>query len=1103
MVFVLPGYAETPPLHHAITVTLHPEESTFTATDRIVFPSGFPEESEFFLHDDLRPSMESSSARMRKVWTFGGVPPHVSGYRLNRGARTREVTLQYGGKIVHPLESVGKETARGMKETAGIISDNGVFLSGNSYWYAEFPGYRVTAEIEVNLPEGWSSVSQGRMTRGSTEGGRPPPEKWEISSPQEELYLIAYRFAFYREDAGRVEAQVYLREPDDGLAARYLKATASYLEMYEKLIGPYPYSKFALVENFWETGYGMPSFTLLGPKIIRMPFILYSSYPHEILHNWWGNGVYPDYESGNWSEGLTAYLADHLIKEQQGQAADYRQTTLQKYADFVGTSRDFPLSAFTSRHSSSSEAIGYGKSLMFFHMLRQKLGDDAFVEGLRSLYRNFRFRKASWEDLRRSFESASATDLRRDFQQWVERTGAPVLRIEGARVVQEREGYRLKARILQVQPEAPYEFDVPLWVSLSGESDATGFRVPLKSRETDFEALFQQAPYRMDVDPEYDVFRRLHLEEIPPALSQVLGAEKMLVILPANEPADRIAAYRVIAEGLRNSGPERVDVKTENEVTALPEAGSVVFLGRRNGFLSVFQESMAGYPYAADEERIRIERTETPWKDHAFAVVTRRAGRSGQGLLWIVLDDPAAAEGFSRKLPHYHKYSYLGFEGAEPENILKGRWEVQGSPMSIVFADAAGSAPGKRPERKPLIEMPTRFSGERMMETIRFLSSPELKGRGYEGDGLEKAADYIMDRFRKAGLEPAGEIPDSYFQDWFESFGGREGAPKDGMQLRNVLGRLPGANPQYEGEAVIVAAHYDHLGLGWPDVRKADAGSLHPGADDNGSGVAVLLDLAEALRDAKPERSLIFIAFTGEEVGRLGSRHYLNSAIAPPAGKCLAMVNLDTVGRLGGGKLMVLGGDSAREWVHIFRGVEYVTGVEIQMVSEPLDSSDQASFHEAGIPAVQLFSGPHADYHTPRDEPERIDPRGLERAATVAKEAVLYIADRETPLEVTIKGKHPSTRPPDGGGRRVSLGTIPDFAFSEKGCRLTGVVPGSPAETCGLTGGDIIVRMNGEPVDDLRSMSRVLKSLSPGDRVVITFIRDGREMTVDAEVTER
>ena len=193
---------------------------------------------------------------------------------------------------------------------------------------------------------------------------------------------------------------------------RYLESTARNLEMYRGLIGPYPYTKFSLVENFWETGYGMPSFTLLGPQIIRFPFILTSSYPHEILHNWWGNSVYVDYLTGNWCEGLTAYLADHLYKEQQGQGAEYRRDTLKKYRDFVGEAHDFPLSEFRSRHSPATEAVGYGKALMLFHMVRRQIGDDAFRAGLQRFYRENRGKRASFTDFRKSMEAASKAGSR-------------------------------------------------------------------------------------------------------------------------------------------------------------------------------------------------------------------------------------------------------------------------------------------------------------------------------------------------------------------------------------------------------------------------------------------------------------------------------------------------------------------------------------------------------------------------------------------------------------------------------------------------------------------------------------------------------------------
>src|SRR4029077_5419632 len=261
---------------------------------------------------------------------------------------------------------------------------------------------------------------------GATPGSpAPASERWSVATPTEEVHLIAAPFTEYSRDAGAVKAFAFLRKPDQALAERYLEATAQYLEMYNRLLGPYPYSKFALVENFWETGYGMPSFTLLGEQVIRFPFILHSSYPHELLHNWWGNGVFVDGAGGNWCEGLTAYLADHLIAEQRGQGAEHRRAILQRVTDYVTPENDFPLSRFQSRHNAATEAVGYGKAAMVWNMLRQKVGDAQFIKALQRFYPDNRFRLASYDDLRMSFEAVSGLDLRAFFDQWIRDVGTP------------------------------------------------------------------------------------------------------------------------------------------------------------------------------------------------------------------------------------------------------------------------------------------------------------------------------------------------------------------------------------------------------------------------------------------------------------------------------------------------------------------------------------------------------------------------------------------------------------------------------------------------------------------------------------------------------
>jgi membrane-associated protease RseP (regulator of RpoE activity) len=212
------------------------------------------------------------------------------------------------------------------------------------------------------------------------------------------------------------------------------------------------------------------------------------------------------------------------------------------------------------------------------------------------------------------------------------------------------------------------------------------------------------------------------------------------------------------------------------------------------------------------------------------------------------------------------------------------------------------------------------------------------------------------------------------------------------------------------------------------------------------------------------------------------------------------MINLDTVGRLGTNKVLLLGADSAAEWVHILRGAGFVAGVEVESVFQELDASDQVSFHRAGIPAVQITTGPHPDYHRPSDTADKIDAAGLVKIASLAREVIEYLAKREGPLTIALKeGGDPAPAPP----RKVSLGTIPDLAFSGPGVRLSGVVTGSPAEASGLREGDVLVEVNRVKLVRLKDLSEVLKSLNPGMRVTIGFLREGKQMTTETEVTGR
>ena len=933
-------------------------------------------------------------------------------------------------------------------------------------------------------------MSQGRRTLHETRGGKRIV-RWESPEPMEEIFLIAAPFTEYAAKAGDVDVMAFLRTPDENLANKYLETTVQYLEMYDRLVGPYPFSKFALVENFWETGYGMPSFTLLGEQIIRFPFILHSSYPHELLHNWWGNSVYVDFETGNWCEGLTAYMADHLIKEQRGQGDEYRRSTLQSYTDYVTTESDFPLSKFLSRHDAASEAIGYGKCSMVWNMLRGEVGDRQFVEGFQRFYADNKYRPASFGDIRSAFEEVTGKDLGPFFSQWIGRTGAPELRVSDVEAGKADDGYRLGFKLEQIQDEDVFELNVPVAVSFADRVEMSHIR--MTGRTQSFEMTFPEYPLLVRVDPQFDLFRRLHHNETPPALSRIYGSERILILLPSAAEGPEMARYRQLAEIWAGDGTKEIEVAMDSDFTSLPADRPVWVFGEDNMFRGLIEAGIKDYDASISGESVRFGMTAIALDENCVIAAVRHPADPGSVIAWLTMDNAEAAGGLSRKLLHYGKYSYLAFTGTEPSNIVKGQWPAIGSPL-VVEIQSSGEAATTLTARPALAELPPPFSASRMMKHVEYLASDELQGRGLGSEGMEKAAEYIAEQLKMAGLKPAGDDGS-----WFQEFETVIDADGNKGLAKNIVAVMPGSDPDYAGQSVVVCAHYDHLGLGWPGAASENIGRIHPGADDNASGIAVMLELAAVLSTTmKPERSIIFAAFSAEETGLHGSEYYVKHMKEYPAGKVMGAVNLDTVGRLGEGKLLVLDSSSAREWKFIFMGAGYVSGVEPEMVNQDLDASDQRSFIAAGVPGVQILSGATKDYHRPSDTADKIDGPGLVKVASFAREGIVYLAEREEPLSFAGR-KGEAENPGAGGERKVTAGTMPDFSYSGKGVKIGEPSPDSPAAGAGLKKGDIIVKLGEHEITDLKTYAAALRSFKPGEVVQLEYIRDGEHRT--AEIT--
>ena len=632
-----------------ISVTLEPENHLLLGESTITFAAGAKDVSLTL----------SETAKIESVAVAGKRAPYsftggILSLKLPASGQALPVTVTYRATFNDPVSQHPAASEDPSYGVSGAITPAGTFLGSGAMWYPVPSPTPARRSISIAAPAGTEAVTAGRRVSRETTGAFSR-SSWEEARPIGVLSLCAgpYRVEHRRVDG--VELYTYFYPDNASLAPRYLDAAAKYLSFYRDLFGDYPFEKFAVVENFFPTGYGLPSFTLLGGTVIRLPFIVDTSLPHEIAHSWWGNGIDVDHREGNWAEGLVTYLADYLLKERRSadEARDYRRQLLIDYASLVTPAGEFPLASFASRSDPASRAIGYGKGAMVFHMIRTRIGDRAFFGALRQICRDHMYGSASWSDFVRAFSKSAGRDLSKFMEQSISRPGGPRLSLSDVTTRRQNGGWSPSGYI--VQPPPLFELGVPLRLETAGAQ--VDEAVQITGRKSPFTISSAGEPNRLLLDPGADIFRILAPGEIPATVNSIKGSQRVTGVMTRNCPA-KLETFRAFLASLsQGEAPVLGEAELDGKDSSRQD---LVFCGvpRNRSLLPTLPDAVA-----AADAGFSLDGVPFSGPDALLLLVMPRQGATGRiAALFQPLSEAAAAQ-YASKITHYGKYGYLVFAG--------------------------------------------------------------------------------------------------------------------------------------------------------------------------------------------------------------------------------------------------------------------------------------------------------------------------------------------------------------------------------------------------------------------------------------------------------
>lgn len=533
---------------------------------------------------DLNPALTieqvtSQTATVQRVRTLKTESdedkPHPQVHRVTlRNAPAKfELNVKYAGKLWQDIEAGEKRGEIHNFTVSAHIGTNGVYLAGG-HWYPA--AHRDEDADDVAPPlsrftlalapvEGYTFVCSASPASG--DDGRL---HFASAYPQDALTLSGGRYRSWEREDNGIRFAILLNPDgvdDETLERRadlFLSAAVDYMRRYVPLVGPYPYAQFTIVENFFSSGFAFPTYTLLGPMVIAMEdrSLRHGYLDHELLHSWWGNGVYVDPTGGNWCEALTSYAANLHGYVLDGDEAGARKTRRDACNSLsrIPADEDKPLATFGDE-GGAGRTVGYQKGSMVFHMLARTIGQENFWQAMRLMTERYTGRYAGWPEMQQIFEEVSGKQLDTFFAQWVYGAGTPELTLTRAWSIPAAE--RMGADIRQTGTD--FQIAVPLRCHFADER-MVDLEAPVAGELTTWSEQSYHRPLDIELDPEYHVVRKLSGAEILPTIAGSLRGEKALIVVPAGDGLAE--GYQTLIDDIRE---KRKDKTTEVTSTPTPE----------------------------------------------------------------------------------------------------------------------------------------------------------------------------------------------------------------------------------------------------------------------------------------------------------------------------------------------------------------------------------------------------------------------------------------------------------------------------------------------------------------------------------------------------